>query len=213
MIKIRVNKCAAFGLEKFSIRSMQFQPKLFINKEIVPSVKSGESRYLGRYFNFEMDDKDHKVQIQSCLLNLLQRIDSLTILPSNKLLLYDRWVLSKLSWPLTVTNLSKTWVVEDLDSATTRFDHKWLELPISATLSGIILPQSKFGLNFQLPSTKFLQCQMFSAAFLNLHPVILLIPFGNLPVVEQTYNMIFIKILNRFSRWYNKNILINFPTN
>ena len=82
MMKIRVDKCVAFGLKTFSTRSMQFQPKLFINKEIVPTVKSGESfRYLGRYFNFEMDDKDHKVQIQSCLLNMLQRIDSLTILP------------------------------------------------------------------------------------------------------------------------------------
>ena len=160
MMKIRVDKCVAFGLKMFSTRSMQFQPKLFIKKEIVPSVKSGESfRYLGRYFNFEMDDKDHKVQIQSCLLNMLQRIDSFTILPSNKLLLYHRWVLSKLSWPLTVTNLSKTWIVEDLNSVTTRLVRKWLKLTISATLSEIILPPSKFGLNFQLPSTKFVQCQ------------------------------------------------------
>ena len=75
---------------------MQFQSNLFLNKESVPSVKSGESfRYLGRYFNFEMDDKDHKVQIQSCLLNMLQHIDSFTNLPSNKLLLYHRWDLSK----------------------------------------------------------------------------------------------------------------------
>ena len=125
MMKIRVDKCAAFGLKKLSTRSMQFQPKLFINKEIVSSVKSGELfRYLGRYFNLEMDDKDHKVQVQSCLLNMLQRIDSFTILPSNKLLLYHRWVLSKLSWPLTVTNLSKTLVVENLDSVTTRFVRK-----------------------------------------------------------------------------------------
>ena len=43
MMKIRVNKCVAFGLKKFSTRSMQFQPKLLIDKEIVPSVKSGES--------------------------------------------------------------------------------------------------------------------------------------------------------------------------
>ena len=119
-MKIRVDKCVAFGLKKFSTRSMQFQPKLFINKETLPSVKSGGSfRYLGRYFNFEMDDKDHKVQIQSCLLDMLQRIDSFTILPSNKLLLYHRWVLSTLSWSLTVTNLSKTWFVENLDSITT----------------------------------------------------------------------------------------------
>ena len=159
-MKIKVDKCVAFGLKKFSTRSMQFQPKLFINKEIVPSVKSRETfRYLGRYFNFEMDDEDHKVQIESCLLGMLQRIDSFTILPSNKLLLYHHWVLSKLSWSLTVTNLSKTWVVENVDSITTRFVCKWLELLISATISGIILPQNKFGLNFQLPSTKFLQCQ------------------------------------------------------
>ena len=66
--------------------SMQFQPKLFINKEIVSSVKSGESfRYL--------DDEDHKVQIQSCLLDMLQRLDLFITLPSNKLLLYHRWVL------------------------------------------------------------------------------------------------------------------------
>ena len=160
MMKVKVDKCVAFGFKKFSTPSMQFQPKLFINKEIVPSVKSGEScRYLGHYFNFEMDDKDHKVQIQSGLLNILQHIDVFAILPSNKLLLYHRWVLSKLTWPLTVLNLSKTWVVENLDSVATKFVRKWLKPPIGATLSRIILPQSKFGLHFQLPSTTFLQCQ------------------------------------------------------
>ena len=84
MMKIRVDKCVAFGLKKFSTRSMQFQRKLFINKEIVLSVKSWESfRYLGRYFNFDMDGKEYKVQTQSCLLTLLQHTDLLTILPSN----------------------------------------------------------------------------------------------------------------------------------
>ena len=97
-MKIRVDKCVVSRLKQFSTCSIQFQPKLFINKEIVPSVKSGEScRYCGRYFNFEMDDKDHKVQIQSCLLDMLQRIDSFTVLPANKLHLYHFWVLSKLS--------------------------------------------------------------------------------------------------------------------
>ena len=114
-MKNRVVKCVAFGFKKASTCSIQFQPKVFINKEIVPSVKSGESfRYLGRYYNLEMDGKDHKVQIQSCLLDMLQRIDSFTILPSYKLLLYHRWDLSKLFRSLTVTNLSKTWVVENL---------------------------------------------------------------------------------------------------
>ena len=51
---------------------MQFQPKLLINKEIVPSVIS--LTYLGRCFNFEIDGKDHKVQIQSCLLDMSMEI-------------------------------------------------------------------------------------------------------------------------------------------
>ena len=110
-MKLRVDKCAAFGLKNYSTRSMQFQLTLFIENEIVPSVKSGESfRYLGRSFNFEMVDKDHKLQIQSYLLDMLQLLDSFAILPSNKLLLYHLWVLSKLSW---------TWDVENVDSVTT----------------------------------------------------------------------------------------------
>ena len=47
---------------------------------------------------------------------------------------------------------------------------KWLELPVSTilfsliaipqqSLSNIVLPYSKFGLNIQLPSTEFIQCQ------------------------------------------------------
>ena len=93
-MKIRVDKCVAFGLKKFSARSMQFQPKLFINKEIVPSVKSGESfRYLGRYFNFEMDDGDNKVQIQSCLLDMLQRFISFHVIFT-----FFRRVIPQQSW-------------------------------------------------------------------------------------------------------------------
>ena len=53
--------------------------------------------------------------MKSRLLDMLQRIDSFSILPSNKLLLYHRWVPSKLSWPLTVTNFSKTLIFESLD--------------------------------------------------------------------------------------------------
>ena len=40
---IRVDKCITFGIKKFSSRSSQFQPKLFINSELVPVVKPDES--------------------------------------------------------------------------------------------------------------------------------------------------------------------------
>ena len=121
---IRVDKCVMLGIKKFSSRSLQYEPKLFINNE-----------------------------------TMLTRIDALSVLPKNKLLLYQRYILSTLSWHLTVATLPKTWVIQHLDNFVTRFVLQWLDLPISATLSGIIFPKNQFGLNLQLPSFKFIQRQ------------------------------------------------------
>ena len=46
-----------------------------------------------------------------------------------------------------------------LDNNVAKYIQKWLELPVSTTLSNIVLPYNKFGLNIQLPSTMFIQCQ------------------------------------------------------
>ena len=65
---IRVDKCATFGVKKFSSRSLQYEPKLFITSELVPTVRSGESfKYLGRYFNFEMTNDAHKEKLEPSL--------------------------------------------------------------------------------------------------------------------------------------------------
>ena len=106
-----------------------------------------------------MDNENHKVHLKSSLLDMMNLIDSLRILPKNRLLLYQRYVLSKLSWHLTVADFSKTWVIENLDNVVVRFVRQWLDLPISATLSGISPPRNNFGLNLLLPPVKFQQCQ------------------------------------------------------
>ena len=68
-------------------------------------------------------------------------------------------MLSKLSWHFTVTDLGKTWISENLDNIVSKYIRQWLELPMSATLSSIVLSSTNFGLAFQLPSVKFQQCQ------------------------------------------------------
>ena len=99
----------------------------------------------------------------STLLNLINdlmvKINCLPCHPKNILLLYDRFVLSKLSWHMTIADLSKTWVIENLDNIVSSFVRKWLELPISATFSSLILNKSKYGISLVLPSTKFIECQ------------------------------------------------------
>ena len=89
----------------------------------------------------------------------MNRIVSLSCHPENKLFIYHQFVLSKLSWHLTFADLSKTWVVQNLDNIVTKYVRQCLDLPISATLSTIVLQKSKYGINLILPSTKFTQCQ------------------------------------------------------
>jgi len=76
-----------------------------------------------------------------------------------ELLLYHRFVLSKIPWHITIANSGKKWVVENIDNLITSYIRQWLELPISATLSTLILPKSKYRINCILPSSKFLQYQ------------------------------------------------------
>ena len=159
-MKIRVDKCVTFGIKKSAPSSVQFLPKLTLNNSLVPTVESSKSfKYLGRYFNFNMDNNDHMSTLLSTIKDLMIKTDNLPCHPKYKLLLYHRFVLSKLSLHLTIADLSKTWVVDNLDNIVTSYVRKWLELPISATISSLILNKSRYGINLVLPSTKFIECQ------------------------------------------------------
>ena len=71
--------------------------------------------------------------------DMMLKIGCLHCHPKNKLLLYHRFVLSKLAWHLPIADPGKTWVVETLDNVISRFVRQWLDLPIRATFSSFIL--------------------------------------------------------------------------
>ena len=49
-----------------------------------------------------------------------------------------------------------TWVIDNLDNIITSYVRKLLELPISTTISSLILT---YGVKSILPSTKFIECK------------------------------------------------------
>ena len=106
-----------------------------------------------------MDNYEHKSVLLDALSDSMNKFDMIPCHTKNKLLLYHRYVISKLSWHLAIADLNRTWVVEKLDSVVTRSIRGWFELPISASISGQIVSRSYYGLNLVLPSTKFIQCQ------------------------------------------------------
>ena len=155
---IRVDKCSTFGIKKAITKSVQYLPNLLINNQLVPRINIGESfQYLGRYFDFNMSNDNHKNEIITLINQLVTDIDSKRLHPKNKILLYTRYVLSKLSWHFTVATLSKTWVTENIDSLVNQYIRKWLQIPLSGTLSTVYLPCTKFGQNIYPPSLKFIQ--------------------------------------------------------
>ena len=101
----------------------------------------------------------HMSTLLSTIKDLMIETDNTPCDPKYKLLLYHRFVLSKLSWHLTIADLGKTWVIDTLANIVASYVRKWLELPISATISSLILNKYRYGVNLVLPSTKFIECQ------------------------------------------------------
>ena len=157
---IRVDKCITFDVKQAITKSIQYQPKLFKNNQLIPCVDNGDSfKYLGRYFDFGMTNSMHKSKLTAEPNKILSQIDLLPLHPKCKILLYSRHLLSKISWHFTVADLTKTWVSENLDNTVASYIRRWLEIPICGTLSNIFLTKTKFGLSIYPPSTKFVQCQ------------------------------------------------------
>ena len=106
-----------------------------------------------------MSNDKHKENLLDNTKDLLAAIDVLPIHPRNKLLIYHRYLLSKLSWDLTVADISITWVKQSLDSIVNQQVRFWLEIPISGTLDIIQLSKGKYDIGFLPVSTRFAQCQ------------------------------------------------------
>ena len=104
----------------------------------------------------------HKSKLLSLFSIFMKRIDYLPLHSKDKLLVYHRHVLSKVSWHFTVADLSKAWVTDNFDNLVSKYIRRYLDLPFSATLISLIFTKSQFSLNLQLPSIKFTQCQTVS---------------------------------------------------
>ena len=60
--------------------SAQTHPKLFIYNEQIPALKNNESfNYLDRYFNFEMDNGEHKKELLDITSKILNKVDTILL--------------------------------------------------------------------------------------------------------------------------------------
>ena len=68
--------------EKVRTKLVQYQPKFFINSQLVPCVSTDSSfKYLGRYFDFQMSNYMHKSELIDMTHTILAHIDQLPLHP------------------------------------------------------------------------------------------------------------------------------------
>ena len=141
--------------------SKQVLPKMYLNNILIPPVKANESfKYLGKNFYFEMSSELHKSTLLNNIKEMMQSIDILPLHPRNKIKLHLHYVIPKLSWDLTVGDITVTWVKQVLDPVVNSLVRQWLEIPISGTLDILKLTKSKFGIGLVSVSTRYFQCQV-----------------------------------------------------
>ena len=158
---IRVDKCHTFGMAKKETLSVQTHPKLFVNNEQIPALKTNETfKYLGRYFNFETDNEEHKKELLDITNKILNKVDTLPLHPKHKLDIYLKYYMSKISWHLTIADIPNTCIKQHLDTICHSKIRYWLEIRPNGTLDIILLTKAKFGLNVIDVSTKHTQRQV-----------------------------------------------------
>ncbi|MDW0252306.1 MAG: reverse transcriptase domain-containing protein, partial [Nitrososphaeraceae archaeon] len=151
---IRLDKCSTFGMVKKNTKQIQILPTLSIKVGKIPAVPLGEDfKYLGKIFNFNMNNETGKKEIVEKLEKMLKILSELHISPQTRLKILDRFVPSQLSFLFKIYDIPNTWITEKLDSLCTRYIRKWLEAPISSCINEwLVMPENKCGVG--IPSFK-----------------------------------------------------------
>ena len=110
---IRVDKCHAFGIMQKNATSTQTNPKLNVYNEVMPPLKDdGNFKYLRRCFNFNIHNQKHKKYLLENTNTTLNNIEKLPLHSNNKLNLYSKYLLSNLSWHLTIADVTEICIQE-----------------------------------------------------------------------------------------------------
>jgi hypothetical protein len=68
-----------------------------VANHLVPRTEMGKSfRYLGRYFDLNMSDEEHKSELLDVFSDIMNKINELPLHPKNKVLLYIMFRSNKL---------------------------------------------------------------------------------------------------------------------
>jgi len=135
---IRLDKCCTFGMRKFDGLYQQFEPAIYLDNHIIPQIAIGESFvYLGKLFNFKMDNSLAKEKLFTKLKFLLKTTSDLKIRAQLKIKILLRYIHSQIINDLKLYDIKPTWIRQNLDKECYMYIRNWLKMPISASIKDL----------------------------------------------------------------------------
>ena len=151
---LRIDKCSTFGMRKQDGKYVQYRPNLSIGNESIPTVEIGASfTYLGKMFDFDMNNNAAKVQLSEKLTRLLNTTSALNIDPQQKLKILKVFIPSQISFELRIYDFTYTWIEQTLDALIYNAVRDWMKYPISTCVKEFLALAKNQG-GFDIPSQK-----------------------------------------------------------
>lgn len=164
LMKAKVSKCQALAIAAST--GSVYDPDLSVAGGKIPFAGSRPVRFLGGTIQVPRNYASARDAIKGKLETLLERVDAVSVTRKQKLKLYRLGVCPRLSWDLTITEFSVSWLEKTLDSMVTRYLKKWAGLARPADPARLYLPQANGGFNLPLPSTLYQKLQVGKASLL-----------------------------------------------
>ena len=144
-MKINIQKCNTFGMMKKDNVYSQIEPGLYCNNGKIPPVPvGGNFTYLGKVFDFNMQNEPAKSMILNKLQTLINVTTGLKIRSQLKLKILNLFIHSQLTFELRLYNLGSTWITQHMDAIQTNFIRECLDLPVSSCVKELsILPKTR----------------------------------------------------------------------
>ena len=151
---LRIDKCVSFGMRKQEGVYSQYLPNLTINDSKIPALELGSSfKYLGKLFNFEMNNDEAKSNLINRLSGFLEIIKNLKVKVTMKLKILRVFIPSQFNFDLRIYDFAYTWIEQNLDQLSVNAVNEWLELPNgTCTAEFLQLPMKQGG--YGIPSMK-----------------------------------------------------------
>ena len=148
-------------MKKVRIHSQQYLPYLLLSGERIPPVDIGGSFvYLGKSFDFGMNNIGAKNETMKSLEENISKLDSLPLHPGSKIKIVTGYIYSKIKWNLSCYIFDIAWLKQSCDSLILRFVRKWLNFHPGANTVHLSFPLKKLGLNLSLPSHVYQHCKV-----------------------------------------------------